>query len=76
VVDLNSGVIENRLHWMRDEVLREDRSTIRKGNAPQILAALQNVFIACSGADGTGSVAFKLCQFARKLQRLFALLGA
>ena len=33
--------IENRLHWVRDETLGEDRCRVRKGNAAQVLAALR-----------------------------------
>ncbi len=69
------GVIENGLHWMRDVVFREDRSTISKGHAPQNMAALRNAALACARADGGGTVASRLRHFARKPQRLFALLG-
>ena len=34
--------IENGLHWVRDETLREDACRVRSGNAPQVLAALRN----------------------------------
>jgi len=42
--DLNRGHwgIENRLHWVRDAVFREDASTLRTRNAPQAVAALRN----------------------------------
>jgi predicted transposase YbfD/YdcC len=69
------GVIENGLHWMRDVVFREDRSTISKGHAPQNMAALRNAALACARANGRGTVASRLRHFARKPQRLFALLG-
>lgn len=69
------GVIENGLHWMRDVVFREDRSTISKGHAPQNLAALRNAALTCARADGAGSIASRLRHFARNPQRLFALLG-
>jgi len=74
-VDSTRGVIENSLHWMRDVVFREDRSTISKGHAPQNLAALRNAALACARADGGGTVASRLRHFARKPQRLFAILG-
>src|SRR5262249_57485245 len=38
-------VIENRLHWVRDETFGEDASQIRSGAAPQVLAALRNTVI-------------------------------
>ena len=39
------GGIENRIHWVRDVVLREDRSRIRKGSLPRLLAAFANLAI-------------------------------
>lgn len=69
------SAIENGLHWVRDVVFREDRSTISTGHAPQNLAALRNAVLACLRADGGGTVAAKLRRFARKSDRLFAMLG-
>jgi hypothetical protein len=37
--------IENGLHGVRDGTLREDASRIRKGAAPQVMAALRNIVI-------------------------------
>lgn len=37
--------IENNLHRMRDMAFDEDRATIRKGNTPQVMAALRNMVI-------------------------------
>lgn len=37
--------IENGLHYRRDVTLGEDASRIRKGNAPQIMAALRNTIL-------------------------------
>jgi len=33
--------IENRLHWCRDVTYDEDRSQVRTGNAPQVMATLR-----------------------------------
>ena len=38
-------LIENRLHWRRDVILREDHSTIRSGSSPQTMAALRNAML-------------------------------
>ena len=38
--------IENRLHWRRDVTLREDHCQVRKGHAPQVVAALNNLVLA------------------------------
>jgi len=37
--------IENGLHYVRDVTMGEDASRVRKGNAPQVIAALRNVVI-------------------------------
>jgi hypothetical protein len=37
--------IENRLHYVRDETLGEDRCRVRKGNGAQVLAAIRNACV-------------------------------
>jgi hypothetical protein len=37
--------MENGLHWVRDVTLGEDACRVRKGSAPQVLAALRNAAI-------------------------------
>jgi predicted transposase YbfD/YdcC len=37
--------IENKLHWVRDAVYREDDSRVRTGNAPRVMATLRNIAI-------------------------------
>jgi hypothetical protein len=37
--------MENDLHWVRDVTLGEDSCRVRKGNAPQVLAAVRNAVI-------------------------------
>ncbi len=37
--------IENGLHHVRDETLREDRCRVRRGHAPRVLASLRNVAV-------------------------------
>jgi hypothetical protein len=69
------GVIENGLHWVRDVVFREDRSTISTGHAPQNWAALRNAVLACLRDDGAANLAASLRSHYRKPQRLFAKLG-
>lgn len=38
--------IENRVHYVRDVTFDEDRSRIRTGDAPRVLATLRNAAIA------------------------------
>jgi len=40
---IDHWAIENSLHYVRDETFGEDRSRIRKGNAPQVMATLRNL---------------------------------
>jgi len=37
--------IENQLHWVRDVTYDEDRSQIRTGHGPQVMASLRNLAI-------------------------------
>jgi predicted transposase YbfD/YdcC len=37
--------IENKVHYVRDVTLGEDQSRVRKGSAPQVLAAVRNAVI-------------------------------
>jgi predicted transposase YbfD/YdcC len=37
--------IENGLHYVRDVTLGEDACRVRKGSAPQVLAALRNALV-------------------------------
>lgn len=49
--------IENRLHWVRDVTLDEDRSQIRTGNGPRIMASLRNLAISILRLDGATNIA-------------------
>jgi predicted transposase YbfD/YdcC len=69
------GAIENGLHYVRDEVLGEDRSTIRSGHAPQNLAALRNALLNWLRAEGVDRISATLRSFARHPLRLFTRLG-
>jgi predicted transposase YbfD/YdcC len=37
--------IENRLHYVKDETLGEDRCRVRTGSSPEILSLLRNVVV-------------------------------
>ncbi len=69
------GAIENRLHYVRDEVLGEDRSTIFRGDAPQNLAALRNASLNWLRVKGIDKISATLRSFARHPLRLFTKLG-
>jgi predicted transposase YbfD/YdcC len=54
--------IENKLHWVRDVTFDEDRSTVRKGSIPQVMAALRNLAISLLRILGATNIA-KACRF-------------
>ena len=44
--------IENSLHWVRDVTFDEDRSQIRTGNGPRVMATLRNLAISLFRLNG------------------------
>lgn len=42
--------IENNLHWVKDEVFGEDKHTLRKGKAPQIMSFIRSMCITVCNA--------------------------
>jgi len=64
--------IENRLHWIRDVSFDEDRSQIRTGNGPQIMAALRNLVITALRLAGITDIATALRHHARDALRPLA----
>ena len=68
--------IENRLHWVRDVTFDEDRSQIRTGSAPQIMAALRNLTISMIRLAGETNIAAALRRCAAHPSRPLALIGA
>ncbi len=66
--------IENQLHWVRDETLGEDRSQVRSGNAPQVMAALRNLLLAILRRDGARNIAAALRTFSARPKAAVALI--
>lgn len=48
--------IENRLHWVKDVVLKEDASHVRTGKAPLVMAMLRNALVSCLHVFGFDSI--------------------
>src|SRR5438128_7109960 len=48
---------QNRSHYVRDVSFKEDRSHLRTGNAPQILAAFRNLAITLIHRLGSSQIA-------------------
>lgn len=49
--------IENSLHWIKDTVMKEDASKIKKGNAPFILSTIKNGAMNIFRKQGMGQIA-------------------
>lgn len=49
--------IENSAHWVRDVTFDEDRSTVRAGVAPQVMATLRNTAINLHRLAGAANIA-------------------
>jgi hypothetical protein len=67
--------IENRSHYVRDVTFQEDACQIKKGEAPQNLAALRNALISLLRLQGCANIAAGLRACAWKTSQLFAKLG-
>jgi predicted transposase YbfD/YdcC len=66
--------IENRAHWVRDVVYDEDRSRVRTGNAPQVMATLRNTAISLLRLGGATNIAARLRHHAARTERPITLL--
>jgi len=68
--------IENRVNWVRDVTLDEDRCQIRTGAAPQVMAALRNMTISLLRLAGKSNIAAALRRHAAHPSEALALVGA
>ncbi len=68
--------IENRSHWVRDVTFDEDRSQVRSGNIPQVMAALRNTAIGLMRWAGKTNIAGACRTFAAKPRLALKLIGA
>jgi hypothetical protein len=56
--------IENKTHWVRDVTFGEDRSQVRCGAAPQVMAANRNLALALLRRAGHTNIAAALRTYA------------
>jgi predicted transposase YbfD/YdcC len=66
--------VETRLHWVRDVTYDEDRSQIRTGAGPRVMASLRNLVISILRIDGATNIAQALRHHAWNPPRTVALL--
>jgi predicted transposase YbfD/YdcC len=67
--------IENKSHYVRDVTFQEDRSRVRCGNIPQLMASLRNVCISLMRVAQCRNIAATCRQFAARPEKAFKLLG-
>lgn len=66
--------IENRSHYVRDVSFQEDRSRLRTGNAPQLLAAFRNLAISLIHRSGSSQISSTRRSFSYHPEQVLALL--
>jgi predicted transposase YbfD/YdcC len=66
--------IENGLHWVRDVTYQEDKSLVRTGNAPRVMATLRSTAISLLRLDGHDNIAAANRHHARDPRRTITLL--
>jgi predicted transposase YbfD/YdcC len=67
--------IENRSHWVRDVTYDEDRSQVRSGSIPQVMAALRNTAIGLLRSAGYSNIAKAGRELAAQPAKALALVG-
>jgi predicted transposase YbfD/YdcC len=67
--------IENKSHWVRDVTFDEDRSQVRCGNIPHVMAALRNTAIGLLRWAGHTNIAAACRRLAAQPAQALALIG-
>jgi predicted transposase YbfD/YdcC len=67
--------IENKLHWVRDVTFDEDRSQVRVGRIPQVMAVLRNVAISLLRVCGAENIAAATRRYAARPALALAAVG-
>ena len=64
--------IENRLHWVKDVVLKEDAAPMGSGHAPENMAILRTIAVNLLRLNGFDSITRGIRAVAHDLHRLFS----
>lgn len=67
--------IENGLRWRRDVTWNEDKSQVRKGNAPQVMAILRNKAITLLKKQGQRNLAKATRRLGNQSGKVLAMIG-
>ncbi|HEY9621564.1 MAG TPA: ISAs1 family transposase [Crinalium sp.] len=66
--------IENRLHWVKDEVLQEDAASIRQSAPASLMAILRNLAVSLFRAHGYPSITKAIDLLSHDFDRLLPML--
>jgi len=77
LLPLNRGHwgIENGVFYVRDEAFGEDRSRVRRGSAPEVLAGLRNAALSLLRLAGSTNISASLRNCTWNLRHVLNLLG-
>lgn len=77
VLKLKQGhwTIENRLHYVKDVTMGEDKSTLHKDHGPKIMAALRNTVISLLRRAGCSTIAARMRYHSGHPQAALAVLS-
>lgn len=67
--------IENRVHYVRDMAFDEDRSQVRTGNGPRVMAIIRNLVINILRILGVTNITQCLRENALNHTKIFKMLG-
>jgi predicted transposase YbfD/YdcC len=66
--------IENRLHWVKDVVMKEDASKIKTGAAPENISIIRNIVCNIFRGNGFDSIKYAIEQHANDFKELYKLI--
>lgn len=68
--------IENRLHWVKDVIMKEDDSKIAKGMAAENLSVIRNIVCNLYRSNGFDSIKYAIELYANNFKELFELINS
>jgi hypothetical protein len=63
------------MHWVRDVTFREDKSAVKTGDRPRLMATFRNTSIGLIRQSGTRKIAATIRELKHDPDRLLAMLG-
>ncbi len=70
----NHWLIENRLHWVKDVLMKEDKNRIRHHQAAKNVSLIKNIVLNLTRATGFTSLKTAIERYAHDIKGLYSLL--